>query len=381
MTRQVMRNMKTEDTGEFLGDFAGCADTERDTFFFEPNSFALYRLNKMSLKVELVVDLFELYGIYSYFPILVRYRENIIIIPKMLNKDWIVYNIQNEKCGKIKSPIEMEYEYSEAIIQSEFLYLLPGKTKYPIIVVNLKENQVIEIKNIGDVGLVTDHERNRINNGIECWGWSGDGENLFCPINGTNYAYFGKEGIKEFEFTVNIIFADSDGVWIVSDEEKRLFKCDRDGTISWKKEIPYQSIEGHFCKMAACGDYVYIFSDDDSTIVACNKNSQKILLIKAERDELFRPFIARNIPVPYWYSGIFDERIMIFPHRYRMRIIKEEKKIFEERKLILGSSITSEEFFERIKKVNKQKGNWMFQESETYSLQKYIEHITIITEE
>lgn len=373
-----MRKMKTEETGEFLGDFASCVDTGRDTFFFEPNSYALYRLNKMSLEVELIIDLFEAYGIYTHFSILVIYEENIIIIPEMTNKDWLIYDIQNEKCRKIKSPVEVEYRYSEAIVQSECLYLLPGMTKYPIIVVNLKKNQVMEVKNIGDVGSITDHERNRKNSGILCWGWSGDSDNLFCPIKGTNYAYFGKKGIKEFEFTVNIIFADSDGVWVVSDDEKCLFKYDSNGTVRWKKEIPYQSIKGYFCKMTACGDYLYIFSADDSTIVTCNKDNRKISLIKAERDELFRPFIAGNIPVPYWYSGIFDERIMIFPHRYRMRIIKEEKKIFEERKLVLGGSITSEEFFERIKKVNRQKKNWMFQESETYSLKKYIEHITYI---
>lgn len=371
-----MREMKTEDIGEFLGDFVSCADTERDAFFFEPNSYALYRLNKMSLEVELIIDLFEAYGIYTHFPILVRYEENIIIIPEMTNRDWIVYDIQNEKYKKIKSPVEIKYGYSEAIVQSEYLYLLPGMTKYPITVVNLKKNQVIEVKNIGDSGSIIDHDRNRIISGIQCWGWSSIEENLFCPMNGTNYAYFGKEGIKEFEFTVNVIFADSDGVWIVSDEEKCLFKCDSDGTICWKKEIPSQSIKGCFCKMTACGGYLYIFSDDDSTIVACNKDNQKISLIKSERNELFRPFIVGNIPVPYWYSGIYDEKIMIFPHRYRMKIIKEDKKVYEEREILLGSSITSEEFFERIEKVNKQKKIWMYQESETYSLNRYIEQIT-----
>lgn len=307
----------------------------------------LYSVDPRTFETKCVISYQKLfsYGKIEVQSLIKWEEEYIIIIPREIDRKWILYN---KRTGEIKYRKVIERKCQGILISTvqdrNQLYFFPLYVYDPILIVDLETltcSQMIE------------NWSNGVPNDCGQTAWKGiyNGQYIFFSIENTKTLVrmdCKTQKVKLLELDIPERIIDTDYVfgelWVLPMKGNKLYQIDENGWIVNTAELLIENSTDSlpdFARIVAQKRYLFLLPYYQKGIYVYNKQNGKTYIIPKENLVLEEK--DTNVPLRYWEYFVKDNQICFLPFRDSYIEIDLDNLVYKKRELFYPTMWSKEE--------------------------------------
>ncbi len=358
---------------EFLGEISKfCIDGEH-IWFYDEVSGGLYRLDKKSYVVELILTPMDIHQ-KKIFPLrqIIKWKNEIYLIPDNISYEWLIYNIVDKRLRRVFLTSQ-SYVIGNVLNIGKWIYLIPEKTNHIL--------AIIEADTLNINIIISNWYKNDVAE-LACWGNSVFEDTILFPIINTREIYqIQKKQIVELSLHINqpiySVSLAKNGIWILPSKGNTIFFVDKKGELIDSIEIRinngYVETADRFVRIIASKRYVYLFPRQGGQILILDSFSKEWITVGEKNEPLYRPLYQKTKNFPYWGCCFNEGKLCTLPLQYRFAEINIESKSIDYKILRCITTFMRSQYISWVHWINEKAQTYMYVEWERDSLKNFLE--------
>lgn len=369
---------KDDYVNEFFGRIVRFYAESNTIWAYDELSMGLYEINLNTGRAELLLTHLQIHKDKCLIICgLIKKENEIILVPKTIDDNWIVYKIKEKEVSYIH-PISSKKQILEFCQYDNMAYMIPEKVNDPIYVISLDNMKYV--KQINNWYCIDDRD----NTAYSCWGACVNEDGIYFPVVGKRYICYLKYEKTEFIMadipeTIHTIGVSKDGIWVLPMLGSHIYQIARTGKVINCVEVlkDEENSVKQFARIISTENYVFLIPFLKNSIYVYRKIKKDFIKISS-RTKLPNAGITMKIDSNYWGYYINNEMLSLLPLRYRWSMINLQTLEILEKQIVNKGEYIKEYLKSHLWK-NKTNEYLIFNDNGDNALNDYIQLIDYIS--